>query len=511
MIIFISSLSKLALWKNNQMNRREFLTRCVGTVGALALSGKVVHDKPNVKLKRPNILFALADDWSWPHASIVGAKVIKTPAFDRIARDGVMFINAFVVSPSCTPSRASIVTGQYIWRLEQAANLQSTLDKKFDVYSELLEKAGYHVGFTRKGFQPADIKAGGRRNDPAGLQSYKKLQLFLQARPAGKPFCYWFGSRDPHRPYKWQSGADSGMDINKVDVPPCLPDCPEVRSDICDYYWAVQQFDRHLGILLETLEKAGELDNTIVVVTSDNGMPFPRCKANLYDLGTQVPLAIRWPGKIRAGRVVEDFVSLQDLAPTFLEAAGLKPPAAMTGKSLLNILTSGKSGQIDPTRDKVFTGRERHNWCRKNGEGFPMRAIRTKDFLYIRNFEPDRWPAGESDFVSTQEGFYGDIDKSPTKTYMMKHKDDPAVKPLFEPAFGKRPAEELYDLSKDPNQMYNVSDKAEYAEIKHKLASVLTAELKATNDPRIFGKGDVFDKYPYYYHGMFIAPPNDEV
>ena len=116
----------------------------------------------------------------------------------------------------------------------------------------------------------------------------------------------------------------------------------------------MQRFDRHLGRLLETLEKAGELDNTIVVVTSDNGMPFPRCKANLYDLGTHVPLAIRWPGKIKAGRIVEDFVSLEDLAPTFLEVAGLKPPAAMTGRSLLNVLTSEKSGQVDPAKGQGF-------------------------------------------------------------------------------------------------------------------------------------------------------------
>ncbi len=488
------------------MNRREFLTSCVGTFGALALSDKFIFNKARAKC--PNILLALADDWSWPHASIAGTKVIKTPAFDRIAREGVMFTNAFATAPSCTPSRASIVTGQYHWRLEEAANLHSTLDKKFKVYPDLLERAGYHVGSSRKGVAPANIEAGGRKNNPVGLH-YEKLQLFLQARPAGKPFCYWFGSRDPHRSYKEGSGAASGMDINKVEVPPCLPDSKEVRSDICDYYWAVQRFDRHLGRLLETLEKTGELDNTIVVVTSDNGMPFPRCKANLYDLGTHIPLAIRWPGKIKAGRVVEDFVSLQDLAPTFLEAGGLKPPAAMTGRSLMNILTSEKNGRVDKARDKVFTGKERHNMCRENKGGYPCRAVRTKDFLYIRNFAPDRWPAGDPEPISTQ-GAYGDVDTSPTKTYMLEHKNDPQVKPLFELAFGKRPAEELYDLNNDPNQLNNVATNSEYAKIKNRLTSLLTAELKATKDPRILGKGDTFDKYPYYY-GEVIEKPSDEI
>jgi len=451
---------------------------------------------------------ALADDWSWPHASIAGAKVVKTPHFDRIAREGVMFTNAFVTSPSCTPSRASIVTGQYHWRLEEAANLHSTLDKKFEVYTDLLEKAGYHVGSSRKGVAPANIEMGGRKTNPVG-HGYEKLQFFLQARPAGKPFCYWFGSRDPHRPYKEGSGVASGMDASQVDVPACLPDSSQVRSDICDYYWAVQRFDRHLGRLLETLEKAGELDNTIIVVTSDNGMPFPRCKANLYDLGTHIPLAIRWPDKIKAGRIVDDFVSLQDLAPTFLEAAGLKPPTTMTGRSLMNILTSEKTGQIDRNRDKVFTGKERHNMCRQDKSGYPCRAVRTKDFLYIRNFKPDRWPAGDPEPISTQ-GIYGDVDASPTKTYMLEHKNAPQVKHLFELAFNKRPAEELYDLNKDPNQMSNVACNAEYAKIKEKLALILTKELKTTKDPRILGNGDIFDKYPYY-HGEFIEKPSDEV
>lgn len=488
------------------MNRREFLTSCIGTVGALALSDKFIFDK--VKAKRPNILLALADDWSWPHASILGDKVVKTPNFDKIAREGVLFTNAFVTSPSCTPSRASILTGQYHWRLEESANLHSTLNKKFEVYPDLLEQAGYHIGFTRKGCKPANIEAGGRKRDPAGIY-YEKVGQFLKAKPKDRPFCFWFGSRDPHRPYKEGSGVASGMDINKVDVPPCLPDSQQVRSDICDYYWAVQRFDRHLGKTLKLLEDAGELDNTIIVVTGDNGMPFPRCKANLYDLGTHVPLAIRWLGKIKPGRIVDDFVSLQDVAPTFMQAAGLKPPAAMTGQSFLKILTSEKSGQVDKTRARIFTGKERHNMCRQNKGGFPCRAVRTKDFLYIRNFEPARWPAGDPDAISTQ-GAYGDVDASPTKTYMLEHKDDPKVRHLFKLAFGKKPAEELYDLNKDPHQASNVAANTEYGKMKDKLASILTNELKATQDPRIFGKGDAFDKYPYYY-SEFFEKPSDEV
>ena len=214
----------------------------------------------------------------------------------------------------------------------------------------------------------------------------------------------------------------SGMDPAKVRVPDIFPDTPEVRSDICDYFFEIQRFDQQIGEMLELIEQAGQLDNTLVVITSDNGMPFPRAKANLYDLGSRMPLAIRWPKQVPGGRTVDDFVNLTDLAPTFLEAAGLTPPEAMTGRSLLDLLKSTKSGIVEPGRDAVCTGRERHAWCRIDGKGYPARMIRTRDFLYIRNYEPDRWPAGNYRIV-TNEGHYGDIDASPTKDVMIAQKD----------------------------------------------------------------------------------------
>jgi len=470
------------------MRRRDWLRGCGAGAAALAASRSVRAAGP--RDSRPNILFAFADDWSWPHASIAGEPVIQTPTFDRVAREGVRFTRAYVSAPSCTPSRGAILTGQYHWRLEEGANLWSTLPAKFEVYPDLLEKAGYHVGFCRKGWGPGSETAGGRTRNPAGPR-YKTFEAFLEARPAGRPFCFWFGSHDPHRGYKWQSGKQSGMKLADVKVPACLPDHEIVRTDLCDYYWEVQRYDRETGRMLRILEEQGELDNTLVVMSGDNGLPFPRCKSNLYDLGTNAPLGIRWPAKVKGGRVVEDVVSLCDLAPTFLEAAGLTPPAAMTGRSLVGVLASGKSGRVDPARDHVLVGMERHT-CAQAGttEGYPMRAIHTHDHLYIRNFKPDRWPAG------TPEA-YRDIDDSPTKTYMMKNRDDPKVKPLFERAFGKRPAEELYDRRTDPGLLTNVAADPAYAEVRKRLADALVAELKATADPRALGKGDVFDHYPY--------------
>lgn len=490
----------------NRTTRREFL-KVAGLGAACAAFSSVPASRARSSVgKRPNILFCLADDWSWPHAAGVNDPAIKTPTFDRLVREGVRFTNAFVTAPSCTPSRGSMLTGQWHWRLEEGGNLWSTLPAKFPVYPDLLEKAGYHVGVTRKGWGPGDPKPGGRTRNPAG-PAYKDFNAFLARRPQDAPFCFWFGSNDPHRPYDRDSGVKSGMKPEEVKVPACLPDNETVRKDLCDYYFEVERFDREAGAIIKVLEDKGELDNTLIVMAGDNGLPFPRCKSNLYDTGTHAPLAVRWAAQIKGGRAVEDFVSLQDLAPTFLEVAGLKIPEEMTGRSLLGLLTSGKSGRVDPARDHVLTGKERHAWVRKGGLGYPCRAIRTYDYLYIRNFKRGRWPAGDP--VRGGEPFdpdriYGDIDDSPTKAWLLEHPDDPAVKRLFDLAVAKRPAEELYDLRKDPDQLHNVANDPSYAKVKDELATRLTTELKATNDPRIAGNGDAFDTYPYY--GGQLAP-----
>jgi arylsulfatase A-like enzyme len=445
---------------------------------------------------------AIADDWGWPHAGAYGDAAIKTPHFDRVAREGALFKNAFVASPSCTPSRAALLTGQWHWRLEESANLWSTLQKKFPVYPDLLADAGYFVGHSGKGWGPGKIEPGGRPHNPAG-PGFKNFDAFLDKRPAGKPFCFWWGSVDPHREYEPGSGAAAGIKLGALKLPACFPDDPEVRADLADYGFEVQRFDRDLGAILETLARLGELDRTIVVVTSDNGIPFPRCKGNLYDTGTHVPLAIRWPGVIKPGRAINDFVSLTDLAPTFLEAAGLRPTDAMTGRSLMKLLKDERSGRVDPARAHVLTGKERHTPCQEapDAGGTPMRAIRTHDFLYIRNYRPDRWPAGtpESDKAHFPGAWYSDCDNGPTKILMVERRDqDPKRRRLYDLAFAKRPAEELYDLRKDPDQLVNVADDPAYAETKANLSLQLTGELKATGDSRVIGGAERFEAYPYY-------------
>jgi len=442
--------------------------------------------------RRPNILLALADDWNWPHSALAEVRVIRTPVFDRVCREGVRFSNAYVSAPSCTSSRCAILTGQWHWRLEEAANLGGWLQqKKYPVYPELLGRAGYHVGMIGKG------PDGRGKNEPPGPR-YKDFDAFMAARPAGQPFVLWFGSHDPHRPYDKGCGVKGGMNPEDVQVPACLPDSPEVRSDLCDYYWEIQRYDREVGEMIRKLEQTGELDNTIIVMTGDNGLPFPRCKSNLYDTGTKVPLAIRWGNEVKGARVVSDFVNLADLAPTFLEAGGLTPLPEMTAHSLLGILRSDKSGEVEPARDHTLTGKERHCEAQEKGNtgGYPCRAIRTSGFLYIRNHEPARWPAGVATAAECEGGVaYHDIDNGPAKSYMIAHHEEPGVRKLFDLGFGKRPAEELYDLAKDPEQLVNVAADPAYQGRRRSLADRLLDELTATKDPRILGDGTRFDKY----------------
>jgi uncharacterized sulfatase len=227
-------------------------------------------------------------------------------------------------------------------------------------------------------------------------------------------------------------------------------------------------------------------------------MAFPRAKANLYEYGTHMPMAVRWPQRARGGRVVDDFVGHVDLAPTILEAAGVKAAPGTAGKSILGVLTSGKQGQVEPGRDRVCTARERHSSARVDNLGYPSRALRTADYLYIRNFAPERWPAGDPRGAGGEKfGFY-DIDGSPTKTLLVENRDSKAYGRFFQLAMDKRPGEELFDLKKDPAAVINVADKAEYVEVKNLLGSELEKYLKETEDPRVLGKGDVWESYPRY-------------
>lgn len=519
---------------------------CLSAVGTTASATE------QTSKKRPNIFFFFADDWG-RYASIYKSfgpnAALRTPVMDRFARAGVRFNNAHVTAPSCTPCRSSLLSGQYFYRTGQGAILQGAQwDPQIPSYPLLLETAGYHIGYTYKVWSPGaprDAPYGGKAREyaPAGrrfcgfsqnatrlvksgktpeqaktelcAEGMKNFEAFLADRQAGQPFCYWFGPTNTHR--KWIKGSGKALwDLEPADLkgrmPAFLPDVHAVREDMCDYLGEVLALDRMLGLFLKKLEAIGERDKTLIVVSGDHGIPgFPRGKCNLYNFGTEVSLFAQWPGRAPGGRVVDDFINLMDLAPTFLEAAGEPVPDCMTGRSIVSLLTSKKNGWIDPTRDYVITGRERHvAKARADQLPFPERSIRTRDFLYIRNFKPERWPMGTPtglDDPATEPSFerlesntfvaFGDLDASPTKAWMIKHRQELQWQMHYRLGFEKRPAEELYDLRKDPDYLHNVAQNPAYAEILQGLSQRLMNTLKATGDPRVLGDGQTFERPPF--------------
>lgn len=456
----------------------------------------------DVNPKKPNILFIIYDDWGWRDAGVYGSTWVKTPNFDRIAKEGILFKNAYTSNPKCSPCRASILTGRNTWQLEEAACHNGLLPAKFAVYPDLMESGGYSIGLTGKGWGPGDFKHSGRQRNPAGpsfdehkitppakgigQNDYSRnFEAFLSQRDKNKPFCFWMGFQEPHRAYELDSGERLGKKLADVAVPPYLPDTPLVRGDLADYAVEVEYADSHIGKTLAMLEATDELENTLIVVTSDHGMPFPYVKGQIHEDGFHLPLAMRWGKEIKPGRVVDDFINVRDFAPTFLELAGLKSHEQITGKSLVNIIKSEKSGFVE-NRDFMLVGKERHDLGRPNDWGYPVRAIRTKDFLYVHNYHPERWPACDP------ETDFGNCDPSPTKELLKALGGT-----YFEMSFGKRPADELYRLSDDPYGIRNLANDPSFAGVMSDLKEKLFTQLKEEKDPRALGNGAIFDTYKY--------------
>ena len=470
---------------------------------------------------QPNILLAISDDQSYPYASAYGSTSAQTPNFDRVAAEGVLFTNAFVASPGCSPSRAALLTGRYPWQLAHAGTHASYFPAEYVVFPDLLESNGYAVGYTGKGWGPGDWAHSGRTRNPAGpafndhqlsetpegisAKDYaRNFEDFLAHREDGQPFYFWYGAHEPHRVFKDGIGKEAGKKLFDAEVPPFFPDHPTIRSDILDYAYEIEHFDNHLGKMIELLEAAGELDNTLIIVTSDNGMAFPRAKANTYEYGIHVPLAIMWPNAIPANRRIDDLTSLIDLMPTILEATTTSHPneEMMTGRSLLPLLVSDQQRILDESRRAVFSARERHSSSRYHSLSYPQRVIRTENYLLVRNFTPERWPAGapqklnQDGSLGPMHDAYHDIDAAPSLTYLVENRDDPTVGYFFHLAVDLRPEIELYDIKKDPGCLINLAGAPTYIPIRQELERELNSFLRSTNDPRIMGNGDIFESYP---------------
>ncbi len=494
------------------MNRRQFLQHSLGvSAGAAAL----LQSSCRSASQRPNILLVITDDQSFAHAGAYGSTMVATPAFDRMAAEGVLFTNAFVSAPSCCPARGSVLSGQQFYRLREASmNHTVWPTQEVPLYTDLLEQTGYRVGYTGKGWGPGNWQVSGRNVSPTGAQ-YNQIKLtppgtevsdidyaanfdaFLDGNTDESPFCFWAGVIEPHRAFNPGIGVKNGKQLSAMEVPSFLPDTPDVRGDLADYAFEIEWFDQQLARMVESLEKRRLLNDTLIIITSDNGMAFPRAKGNLYDYGARIPLVMRWGRRAGGGRRVDDLVSHCDLAPTILEATGLRVPGEMTGTSLMLHIDSRQSGQIDPLRDAVVYGIERHlPGSRPDGAGYPSRAIRTAEYLYIRNYTPDRNPVGDHPGISWPDddpvNGYGDTDGGRSKSAIFGRRTEDPIR--FEAAFGLRPAEELYQISDDPYQMKNLAGDIAFDAVRQSLGQRLATYLRDTRDPRVLDNGDSFNE-----------------
>ncbi len=500
---------------------------------------------------RPNVLFFFVDDWGRDAGVYADpgrpslSDVISTPNIDRIARGGVVFNNAFVPVSSCGPCRAALATGRYFWNCGSGAFLNGKASdwrntpnpfRTMTKFPDLLRERGYlalksqkTIDFTPSKIPPAglevpkveyqryglyvsqardDADRATRREETLNHPRYE-MRRVIQSRKQGQPFFFIYGTINVHRPWHPDSGQylwGVDPDTLKGRISKFLPDVEDVRRDFADYLGEVQAADAMLGVMLEELAAAGELDNTIIILSGDNGIPgIPRGKTNCYDLSVRAPLMVQWPQKIKAGRRVDDFVSVMDIGPTLLEAAGIKVPSDMDGDSFLPQLTSDQSGWIDPQRDFVIVGRELHfPTARDHQLPYPMRAIRTRDHLYIRNFKPDRWPngapynVGDADATGNYDRLevapFRDLDASLTKSWLIANRDSSPARDAIDLTLGMRPAEELYAIQDDPDSLHNLADDPAVANIKAALSKRLMSVLERTNDPRLT---DAFDRPPY--------------
>lgn len=451
--------------------------------------------------QRPNVLFIIADDASRHFGEANHCNWVRTPNIDCLARQGLVFDNVYTPTSKCAPSRAAILTGRYPWQLEEAANHQPYFPAKYMAFTEVLAEQKIHCGGAGKRWGPGDAKLADSSPRDFAMKSVGPnqpanpgagLTEFLKNRSSEAPFFYWFGSSNPHRPYVRDSGIAAGKKLSDIDrVPAYWPDNDIVRRDMLDYAMEVEDYDAQVGSLLAALEASGQASNTLVIVTSDHGMPFPRVKGHTINDAHHVPFIACWPdGIVRPGRRVPDFINFIDLAPTFLELFGIDGHAGgmapITGRSVTDLLRNESVTQ----RPFVIMGRERNDVLARPGSkaglGYPVRAIRQGNFLFVRNFEADRWPCGNPELGLK------DTDASPTKSLIEEAGDG---SPFWQHAFGKRPAEQLFDLSIDPDCVNNVASEQQYSEKIALMNETLVNELKAQNDPRMFDNGAVFDEY----------------
>ncbi|MCB0632508.1 MAG: sulfatase [Saprospiraceae bacterium] len=513
------------------MNKVQLTTTVLALLILLSACRTTEPEKPP---SPPNILFAIMDDATYLHMSAYGCDWVNTPNFDRVAQNGILFQNAYTPNAKCAPSRSCILTGRNSWQLEEAANHWPYFPAKFKVFTEVLAENGYAVANTGKGWAPGIARHadGSKRN--LMVNTFSEIKTIPPTPAIGKidyaanfsafldqkgnaPFFFWYGGQEPHRGYEYGSGiAKGGKSLSQIDdseVFAFWPATDSVKTDLLDYAFEIEYFDMQLGKMLDTLEARGELSNTLVVITADNGMPFPRVKGQEYEYSNHLPLAVMWADGIdHPGRTVDDYISFIDFAPTFLEVAGVGEAAggmaAITGNSFTDILYSDQDGMIDPGRNSVLIGKERHDIGRPNDEGYPIRGLVKDGKLYLHNFETDRWPGGNP------ETGYLNCDGGATKSVVLRSVFQPSTFPYWNASFGKRPQEELFDIANDPDCMNNLALSEQHNDLLTQMKNELFGRLTEQGDPRMAGNGAIFDQYAYadttgahFYERYFKGEP----
>lgn len=435
----------------------------------------------------PNMVLILSDDHSYPHLSCYGDKAVKTPNLDRFASEGMRFERAFVSAPQCVPSRAAIMTGRSPVAV-RITRFNSPLPPDVITLPELLRQKGYYTGICRRYFhldgtnrknsftyqiiEKYQMRTFSNRVDYLDYgsppnQTVSRVNEFLDKVPPGRPFFLWISFNDPHHPWT-TSNARNVCRPEDVVVPPFLPDLPGIRNDLARYYTEIMRMDDEFQSVMDILEKRGLKTNTIVVFMGDNGFAFPHGKGSLYDPGINVPLIIRWQGKVAPGSVSRELISGEDIAPTLLEAAGIEVPKYMTGKSFLNLLL----GKPFEGRKYIFAERGVHGGAtfneRTKSNGYDLsRCVRSQRYKLIYNCTPSQqyMPVDSGNDPGWQEM---------VKAFKNGKLDEKFVRAYFT---SPRPIFELYDLEKDPAELVNLSGNPDYAKIELELKQALQEKM----------------------------------
>ena len=455
------------------MNRREFLRRSGAGLAALAAGGvplALAAGKAKAADERPNLVVFISDDQHWCDCSAYGNKVVRTPAAARIAREGMTFNRAFVASPTCSPSRATIHSGLHSARNGAMGN-HRPMRPGVKTLPSYLQELGYQVAIAGKqhllppsAYSHERIPNDIERNEVKRGLATGAIEAFLAGRDKAKPLCLFANAISPH--VVWP--PNKGYDPAKIVVPPYFVDTPETRQYLCRYYTDITLMDKQLGELYAAAKKHLG-DNTLFLFTADQGAQWPFGKWNLYDAGIRVPFLAAWPGRVKAGATTEAMVSFLDILPTFIELAGGTVPEGLDGKSFAGVLT----GKAPAHHEEIYAAH--------TGDGtmnvYPIRCVRTGKYKYILNLYPDNTYTTHID----KAAYSHDGGRVYYDSWVAKAQTDPAAAAVVR-RYHTRPAEELYDVVADPYEMNDLAGDPAFASLKGELKAKVLAWMKRMGD-----------------------------